>query len=144
MKPTFKQQYDKIVGAYLRNELDPHNGCACFVGNLLNKNREWEKIRVPYAGSHYLDTHFKSRLVPERQNYMIGEACVKSLSNNLYSAEDVRQLEQNFLQIFNKNMDEESLFSAMESTLLMLRQMHESKGETVEDYIFEKRVLIEQ
>lgn len=37
--PTFKEQYNKIVNAYLKGELNPWDGCACFVGNLLNNNK---------------------------------------------------------------------------------------------------------
>lgn len=81
----------------------------------------------------------------------------------MYSLEEVTALESNFLSIIsggnsrtkklsaslsgicnNKNHkltseEEELLFKAMESTLLMLKEIHESKGEIIEDYTFTKR-----
>jgi len=38
----------------------------------------------------------------------------------------------------NKNY-ENDLYEAMERTLLLLKEIHESKGEIVEDYNFQKR-----
>lgn len=143
MKPTFKQQYDKIVGAYLRNELMPFYDCACFVGNLLNNNGDWFDARKTTDG-----TTFGSPIVciiPDQ--YAINNRgaleTIQKEGHGLYSIADICSIEQNFLRTYNKNKGEDGLFSAMESTLLILRQIHESKGEVVEDYIFEKRTLIE-
>jgi len=44
--PTFREQYNKIVGAYLRDELKPLNSCACFVGNLLNNTAGWGNLYI--------------------------------------------------------------------------------------------------
>lgn len=44
-RPTFNEQYNKIVTAYMKNELDPFSNCACFVGNLINNRPEWSLIR---------------------------------------------------------------------------------------------------
>lgn len=38
---TYKEQFDKLTRAYINDEVQPFENCACFVGNLLNKNAMW-------------------------------------------------------------------------------------------------------
>jgi len=123
--PTFKEQYDKIVTAYLKNELNPMSCRACFVGNLLNNNNAWAGYGLN------------------------AEECIQKEVNGFYSVVDIRRLESEFM-LTNKHvwyspngniLDENYLYDAMERTLLVLKQIHESKGEIVEDYQFTKREL---
>lgn len=155
-KPTFREQYDKIVGAYLRDELDPWSACGCFVGNLLNNAVHWTgcKIGITIAPAAYLPLGVKT---------MQARGCqiVLEESGGLYTPIEIIELEDNFLysqgRLVSKrglhimlptkgnnssNIQEHKLFKAMESTLLMLKRIHESKGEVVEDYSFSKRELV--
>ncbi len=123
--PTFLEQYNKIVNAYLKNELNPMKPCGCFVGNLLNNSREWSLSSI--------------------------EECVKKEANGFYTVEEIEKLEREFMfgdmndgrwfSIQGKILDEEALYKSMERTLLMLKEIHESKGEIVESYTFSKRQL---
>ena len=124
----FKQQFDKIVGAYLRNELNPMHSCACFVGNLLNNNNNWN-----FGGKTAKD-------------------CLLKEANNLYTMDEIKELEHEFMytpekpgmywyDMTGKVLDEQGLYEAMERTLLKLKQLHESKGEIIENYTFPKREL---
>jgi hypothetical protein len=138
--PTFREQYDKIVGAYLRDELQPLESCACFVGNLLNNTPGWGTF------SWFPHLPVFPPLIRIKDN-------IRSQSNGLYSLEDIQTLEKCFLgrrfdddeplhapSEFNQPY-EDRLYRAMERTLLLLRQIHESKGEVIEDYCFKKREL---
>lgn len=162
--PTFNEQYQKIVSAYYKNKLQPYRGCACFVGNLLNNNKDWENIRDFNNGvliSLYIGelTDIKGDRYITTTGYNAIKT-IKNESNNLYNPEDILKLENNFIDIITKsneknrynkrtelginedyNYTEESLYKAMESTLLLLRQIHESKGEVIQDYNFTKRKL---
>lgn len=132
--PTFTEQYNKIVGAYIRNKLNPMDGCACFIGNLLNGHNDWLYGRDP--DGYNLINPF---LLTGEQS---ANLCVKNQSNGLYNMRDISDMEYNFLKIWvDGDRSEKSLFDAMESTLIMLRELHESKGEIVEYYNFQKRVL---
>lgn len=139
MKPTFEEQYQKIVSAYYKNELKPLVSCACFIGNLLNKKRDWTSIRI--AG----DEGFKIRPIKDDlYNYSL--VFIYEISGGLYTPEDIVRMENNFVTKCypsneEDNLTEESLFHAMESTLEMLRKIHESTGEVVKDYNFTKREL---
>ncbi len=137
--PTFKEQYQKIVSAYYKNKLTPFDNCACFIGNMLNQNVDWQYIR---------DYGPKGKSIISRsiRCLNIGASAIKFESGNLYTTEEILILENNFMKVLDSFSwsppPEDNLFNAMESTLLLLRQIHESKGEIIEDYNFTKRELI--
>ncbi len=126
---TFLEQYNKIVKAYMEDKLNPMSGCACFVGNLLNGSREWQ-------------------LGTERMN-----KCIIEEAKGFYTSEEIAKLEQEFMfgderdeggywfKTSGEIINEEGLYEAMERTLLMLKKIHERKGEVVENYTFTKRQL---
>lgn len=146
-KPTFRQQYDKITSAYLNNELEPYSTCACFIGNLLGSTR-WADARTR--------DFLESKIKPDKH------ACdwLREVSCGMYTGEDITILEHNFLKIIDDNTIEsgridgnyafprqrhpnyeEALYLAMVSTLDMLKNIHESKGENVDAPKLKKRVL---
>lgn len=149
--PTFKEQFDKITGAYFRNELDPYNNCACFIGNLLNKNDTWSYFR------NALRTKSKDWVCSYSGNgtsVLIGVGTIKMESNSFYTPENILALEENFLNHLEDDdfrsdggdgislkATEESIFEAMDSTLDLLRKIHESKGEVIESFDFKQRSL---
>lgn len=155
-KPTFRQQYDKIVGAYLRNELNPTKCSACFVGNLMNGNDHWANGR---------DVLGKADLNPSRwgntDDYLEAKLLTDECLNQygfFYTQQEVVDIETVFLLALMDGLSrdystriccgqsysetyEDRLFKAMESALVALRKLHESKGEVIEDYTFIKREL---
>jgi len=146
--PTFEEQYQKIVSAYYKNELNPLQSCACFIGNMLNNNETWSRGRDFYNRSHGWN------IMEECDKSQVESAleCLKQESNSFYTIADIIKLEQNFLRIsipinciinaHGHKIREDNLFKAMESTLEMLREIHESKGEIVKDYNFVKREVV--
>src|SRR6478752_3595352 len=82
--PTFTEQYDKIVGAYLKNELNEMDPCACFIGNLLNNTTGWSKLRDVDFSNHGLAQPFQpiseGLRDPEYQFYTMEEICL--MENN--------------------------------------------------------------
>lgn len=144
--PTFQEQYNKIVNAYYKNTLQPHNSCACFIGNLLNNNDTWHKGRTLLDNTSFLSPYVKiGEWSGEGYDNYVQEAkeCLMLECNNLYSMKDIMKMEQHFLRIVNSRQGcEETLFRAMESTLLILRELHESKAEVIQDYNFTKRELV--
>ena len=110
------------------------SSCACFIGNLLNGSILWNNLTDGCKWKNNKDEIY-----------------------NFYTGKEIHNLEHNFLfkELFLKkerlidpherpyinNVTEEGLYLAMESTLLMLRKIHEDKGEIVKDYNFTKRKL---
>ena len=141
-QPTYKEQHDKIVSAYMKDKLDPLNSCACFIGNLLNGKAEWAWIRT-WKDNLPVVNH------PLHRFFLSGIRCIFAESNELYSVENIIALERNFLKtLYPKGInlagtfDEDKLFEAMDTTLEMLKQIHISKGEKVEEIEFVKRELV--
>lgn len=135
--PRFIDQYNKIVRAYLRDELRPMDPPSCFVGNLLNGNGDWIFFRRIWG-------EYSER----------GIDCLME-ANRFYTAMEILDLEKIFMHcreedsIFTLNPEqikktpdyEDRLYNAMERALVALRQLHESKGEVIEDYEFTRRDL---
>lgn len=139
-KITFQEQYNKIVNAYMNNTLEPFDCAKCFIGNLLGTDL-WMYNR--YLNSIDLDN--STLLLSSIPN--IRKLCdTKENQKYEYSIIEICLLETNFLSFLpredNLNFyEEENLFNAMESTLLILRDIHEKRGEVIKNYVFEKREL---
>jgi len=139
--PKFKTQYDKIVTAYLKNELNPWVCTNCFVGNLLNNKNGW-------GTGYYIGGPSENQEMEIWNKKVIDDE-----SNGLYTPEEISLIEANFLFGGNQRGKrpsglnpvltdyEETLYKAMERGLIFLKEVHESKGEVVENYSFQKREL---
>jgi len=138
-KPTFKEQSEKIIQAYLKCEINAGDACACFVGNLLNNKGEWIDGRHSFEyGKVDPNKNMRSRAIE----------CINQESNSLYTLQEILELEEKFMterytRTGNDMNREDALFNAMTSTLEMLKQIHISKGEVIEDEItLQKRELV--
>lgn len=137
--PTYKEQFDKITRAYIANELEPYDNCACFIGNLLNNDPEWSSGRIR--------TNFREFSI-QKSGIMSAEACIKRQAYGFYTLHEIYEMEANFMSTIEHSAsnteyyNEDGLFHAMESTLEMLKQIHISKGEQVDEIPFTKRQLI--
>lgn len=158
VKRTYKEAFDLITQAYINNKLNPYDGCQCFIGNLLGNDSSWENARWGYGGGTMRESYSSAT------NY----ACTFIRQNSIYTPVQILSMEENFLRIiaydcsgdnsylscyYRDSEDsglvrrvehpgyEDSLFRAMESTLDMLREIHISLGETIEETPFVKRQL---
>jgi len=148
--PTYLEMYNKIVGAYMRNELNPFKPCACFIGNMLNGKSGWACARsFDENGRGHKEIYFFSEETIKQSNLALEEV------NSFYTIEDIIYLEDLFLNtLHNKWIKmypfevkmlhdyEDRLFRAMEVTLEALKELHIEKGEVVENPIFTKRQLV--
>lgn len=179
MKPTYKEQFDKLTRAYIKGEVNPMMSCNCFVGNLLNNTDDWSACR------HFND----GNIVPASPagftmgNFRAAISSIEETSGGLYDQSDIVALERNFIGILlskiythedlscfftplpflggcactscKQKKDhrvllqphveelEDLLFEAFASTLDLLREIHEEKGEVIEEVpAFTKRELV--
>lgn len=141
---TYKEQFDKLTRAYINDEVNPYSECACFVGNLLDGSREWAKFR---RGDCY-----KGK----------GEVFIASFPIDGYTTHEIVALENCFMEYIWENIKdkhekftdcspvynelqnkEDVLFEAFEKTLALLKEIHISKGENIEEeFEFKKRELV--
>lgn len=155
--PTYAEQWQKLTTAYVNGQVDPFDCKACFVGNMLNRDKTWggctnyslfsiRKYGVVGKGLFDINgTEFKDAI-----------ESIKKQSNGFYSPQEIADIEALFLYTIHEHdgnisawrdecvteQDEVALFKAFEVTLEHLKQLHISKGEVIDDTpIFQKRTL---
>lgn len=128
--PSYNEMFNKITEAYISGKLEPCNSCACFIGNMLNGKYGWADKRI-------LSNPIIA-LKPDEYETVFG----------FYTMSEIVSMEENFLHTINlsdgqkSNKYEDTLFMAMETTLDMLKSIHESKGEIIDEApVFTKRQL---
>lgn len=150
---TFKQQFDKLTEAYIKDEVHPYKNCGCFIGNLLNKTSGWSKAR--YNRNFRGGWEFTEICRKEMTEF--ATECIDRQSEGMYSIGQIYAMESTFLKVLNEetlNKDicnakdilthpnyEEALFKAFCAALDHLKLVHESKGEVVDEFSFKKREL---
>lgn len=147
---TFKEAFDRITTAYLNNELHPYDNCACFVGNLLNGDELWSCCRYNYGIAGKVCN-------VDEEEY---QQDIHLIRGSGYTPSEIMYMENNFLTIIDENTYhslkkdgyisvgddhpdyENALFLAMDSTLEILKSIHQSKGENVDTSVsFSKRKM---
>lgn len=136
--PTFKQQYDKIVSAYFKDELQPYIRCACFIGNLIGDqgNFREQNPRISYFANKF---YTEKQIEDLERNFLItiSQNTIESQRKCLSASDTVDMINI----IAGDRNYENALFMAMDSTLQMLKEIHKGWGENVEECKFEKRTL---
>lgn len=135
--PSFKQQFDKLTEAYIRGEVNAFTGCECFNGNLENRTTQWTEVKggkniispnVNYTGLQYTE-----------MEHAFMEPIRVFLRRNVHSGSS-----KTWIDDYNKssvvNADyEAALFQGFQDAIEILRQIHISRGEEVDDRAFVKR-----
>jgi hypothetical protein len=155
MKLKYKEARERIIQAYMKEELNPQSECACFIGNLLGRSRNWKYATTNesiYAYSRSTESINKRILysISVDEATISAQAC-KRIGKDLldtygYTPEQITRLENHFLSCTPSGTfwdpiycqiltPEDDLFTAMESTLDMLRDIHIENGEVIEDDI---------
>lgn len=147
--PTYKEQFDKLTRAYIAGKVNPFQCCGCFIGNLLNGHGSWNKVKPNLMVQDWTDG--LRQVTPVE--YVNALECIKVNSGGLYTADDIIKLERKFMDMIGNYRGlekwvnptpemEDVLFKAFEKALSMLKQIHQSKGEIIDETpVFQKRQL---
>lgn len=131
---SYNEQWNKLTTAYINNEVQPYIACACFIGNLLNNTSTWMDGRLGFD--------FKNNKVDGIQELPHVIRSIKRESKGTYTQKEIYQLELLFLKTISDETKreccdadnyEDALFKAFELTLDLLKEIHLSKGEIVEE-----------
>lgn len=162
---TFKQQFDKLTEAYIKDEVNPYDNCGCFVGNLLNKNEDWANcltgLRSCGKGEVVIRSEIKNYFYLDMREY---DDAVSLIVKEGYTPRQICMLENCFMHNITKHLDfnslnindvsscvkllnirpdkEDIIFNAFSKTLDLLKEIHESRGEIVDKIEFKKRELV--
>lgn len=116
---TYNEAYDKIIDAYFKDEIQPMDPEFCFCGTI-SPNHWWRmqdmhpEIKYPYSANEYMKMEYA---------LFCGIGLLIGDNYDLFY--------------------EDALFKGMCAALEVLKQIHESRGEVVEeDRRLQKRVLV--
>lgn len=131
-KLTYKQAYDKIIQAYFRDEIKPLDSAFCFCGTLnRNDNSYWRAYLRKADGYYYTGSEFQ-----RMEDALLGELR-KLMPNN--GQDDFPMI----FGIHNNINYEYTLFAGMSAALEVLKEIHRSRGEDVDEVpVFVKRELV--
>lgn len=133
---TYRQAYDKIIEAYFKDEIQPLNAEFCFCGTL-SPDSFWARSNVPSSVDYpysYLEygKMEKALFIPFGYSQRSPGSINTHTKNGLSSDELV--LVEGY---------EDKLFKGMCAALDVLKEIHRSRGENVDEKIpaFTKREL---
>lgn len=116
---TWPEAYDKIIEAYFKDEIKPWDAKFCFCGNLNDKAMLWGH-RVHDTNGYYTMSEYRS------------------MEDALLTT-DVARFEPDDVEY------EDALFAGMSAALDILKEIHRSRGENVDELpALTKRVLSTQ
>lgn len=145
---TYQQAYDRIITAYFKGEIEPYNKQFCFCGTLA-----WQARRYNNSWAHSIYDYSDLKKMEGALLLTISEemtSFIPQMKDNKYAnmVEDIGMPYTNSLrEVLKKHPKyEDALFKGMCAALEVLKQIHRSRGENVDEYIpeFKKRELAEE
>ncbi len=136
--PTYREQYDKIIQAYFRDEIQPYNRQFCFCGTLGYMKGDIFSSRWDYQLYHQLEyANMERALLTIIRNETIGANGSQSIFIDGEECSILRTV------IANHKNYETALFNGMCAALEVLKEIHISRGEKIDEDIpqFTKRNL---
>lgn len=127
--PTFKEQFNKITEAYIKGEIKPFDSKFCFCGTLCDNTNKWfwMERREHKKSNGYLGVDF----------VRMEKALIETILRE--TGEDRESGGSTIMENINY---ENALFNGMCAALEVLKDIHKSRGENVEEeFEFKKRQL---
>jgi hypothetical protein len=129
--PTYKEQYDKIIDAYFKDEIKPLSSRFCFCGTICNGSPKW--FCMPRA-KHFDYLGYKGQDFVRMEKALLGTMEVTLRQINGSGVISVDGTDKGY---------EESLFNGMCAALEVLKKIHIERGEVIDQVPqFTKRVLV--
>lgn len=136
-KLTYKQAFDMITEAYIKDEIKPYDNEFCFCGTLSHdSNWRWEdyhkEFSYPYTNKEYLRMEYP--LLHTLRNKTVGEIEGYSMFLPCFDVDK---------NVINHPNYENALFEGMCNALDVLKQIHIERGEDVDESLkLPKRELV--
>jgi len=123
--PTYREQRDKIIEAYFKDEIQPFDSKFCFCGTLADNNSAWncEMLRI----GDYDFSEYKRMELP-----LLNIICQRTTGQSWeYFLNTGVQVPLSKIQRSKKY--EDAIFEGMSAALDVLKDIHRSRGENVDD-----------
>jgi hypothetical protein len=126
---TYNEAYNKIIDAYFKDEIKPFHPAFCFCGTLCENKAEWYGISLfestmggVFSSSHHASHGYTGQHFERMESALLNRLCF------------VDQKSDNW---------EDALFKGMCAALEVLKQIHLSKGEIIDEVPeFKRRVMV--
>lgn len=130
--PTYKEQYDKVINAYFKDELKPLDPQFCFCGTLCSKDKSWYGVMLKrhndykgYTGDDFV-----------RMEKALIET-IRITRDELPNAGGISGVMKLYPEKY-----EQALFDGMVVALDELKRIHQEHGEIIDDTpTFQKRII---
>lgn len=131
-KLTYKEAYDKIIQAYFNDEIKPYDSNYCFCGTLAPevysamKVKNWNNHDGLFDQSLHFYS-FKEYRMMERalfEKLRADSGCVNATGGVIINADRIEKYHMEY---------EDALFEGMCAALDVLKEIHHSRGENVDD-----------
>lgn len=136
-KLTYHEAYNKIIEAYFKDEIKPYSGKFCFCGTLAGFN-EYGGCEGNYRG-------WPTKVYNDQELQMMENALLITIFNGVggnlskFNPFEGDNSDDRIKTITHPNY-EDALFNGMCKALEVLKEIHRSRGENVDDVpVFTKR-----
>lgn len=138
---NYKEAESLIIDAYFKDEIEPYNGGFCFCGTLNNNDAHWRKTGSrDYNRMEFIKMEHALLSTINMMTYNAGDIFYAS---GKWDIKDVHGHTVDRGVVKKHPNYENALFEGMVQALNVLREIHKSKGENVdEEVVFKKRVLV--
>ncbi len=130
--PNYREQYDKIIQAYFRDEIEICDSEFCFCGTLSPTGRKWNTSpNFSWGKDSYQDHKYDHPQPYTLSEYKRMEWALVDTKNDYAAHNGIR------------SDHEDAIFMGMSAALEVLKQIHISRGEKIDEDIpqFTKREL---
>jgi hypothetical protein len=137
---TYKEAESLIIDAYFKDEIKPYNGSFCFCGTLNNNDNTWrERGNRFYNSSEFIRMEYALLSTINSLTYNIKDIFYTNYKWGINNGEEFIDRGK----IKQHPNYENALFEGMVEALKVLKQIHQSHGEDVDEEVsIKKRVLV--
>jgi hypothetical protein len=145
---TFKEAYDRLMKAYMSCEVNAFNSKFCICGNLENNDRQWirESLNHKRFGKCSGLLNYSGEEYIEMEDAYMGPIIIYFSSNypNPPDTHGYSRYTSLITQYNSGKIDlpgyEDANFEGFCDAIEVLKEIHRTRGENVDDVVFEKRV----
>ncbi len=139
---TYKQAYDRLTEAYIKDQIQPYNPEFCFCGTLNDSSPQWfnSSCAEKQANKHNDGIHYSGEELFAMENEFLNHLHVKLNTAEKYDPFSL--IRKGIVYTIYHPQYEQVLFEAFCKALDVLKQIHIDRGEVIDEVPeFKKRVL---
>lgn len=134
---NYKESYDKVIDAYFKDEIQPYHPRFCVCGNLSNKSENWGRSGYSNPELRKVEAALLVTIHAETVGFIGDPIFVEDhsygMEGNHLAFYERAQANGGEYEILNHPNYENALFKGMCAALNVLKEIHRSRGEDVDN-----------